>query len=141
MSKLLLPSIVFTFALLACQATAQQQTSVDPLTGTWVGDFGNGSYDRNTISLELKWNGQKLAGTIKPGLTNGRMYRTFTPFAIQKPLYDPKTGAIRFEALFEPRDRTYIIEGKVNRDTITGTWNRPTELRSGDFKLIRQKPE
>lgn len=104
-----------------------------------MGEFGNGYFDRNTITLELKWDGKKLAGTIKPGSPTGRMYRSFTPFPIEKPLFDPKSGAIKFEALFEPRDRSYIIEGKVNGDTMSGTWNRPTESRSGDFKLTHQK--
>lgn len=140
MKKLLLLCIPLSLALMACQATAQQQQSGgDPLTGTWVGDFGPGYFDRNTISLELKWDGKKLAGTIRPGSPNGRMYRNFTPFPIEKAVFDSRTGAIKFEALFEPRDRTYIIEGKINGDTISGTWNRPTELRSGDFKLTRQK--
>ena len=139
MNKLLLPSIALGFALLACQATAQQQSTGDRLTGTWVGDFGNGYFDRNTISLELKWDGKKLAGTIKPGSPGGRMYRSFMPFDIEKATFDPKTSAIKFEALFEPRDRTYVIEGKISGDTMSGTWNRPTENRSGDFKLIRQK--
>ncbi len=139
MKTLLLPCIVLSLALVACQATAQQQSGGDPLTGTWVGEFGNGYFDRNTITLELKWDGKKLAGTIKPGSPSGRMYRNFTPFPIEKPLFDPKSGAIKFGALFEPRDRTYIIEGKVTGDTMSGTWNRPTELRSGDFKMTRQK--
>lgn len=141
MKKLLLPCIALSFALLACQATAQQQSNGDPLTGTWLGDFGNGYFDRNTISLELKWDGKKLAGTIKPGNLSGRMYRNFTPFDIEKAVFNPKTSAIKFEALFEPRDRTYVIEGKVNGDTMSGTWNRPTESRSGDFKLTRQKAQ
>ena len=139
MKKLLLLCIVLSFALLACQATARQQGG-DPLTGTWLGDFGDGLWDRNTISLELKWDGKKLAGTIMPGAPNGRMYRNFMPFPIEKALFDPKTGAIRFEALFEPRGRTYIIDGKVTGDTMSGTWNRPAESRGGDFKLTRQKP-
>jgi hypothetical protein len=139
MKKAFLSSIVLSIALLACQAKAQQPSGGDPLTGTWLGDFGNGLWDRNTISLELKWDGKNLTGMIKPGAPNGRMYRNFTPFPIEKPMFDPRTGAIRFEALFEPRDRSYVIDGKVNGDTITGTWNRPTESRSGDFKVTRQK--
>jgi hypothetical protein len=67
------------------------------------------------------------------------MYRNFTPFPIQKAVFDPKTATIKFEGLFAPRDRNYVIEAKVNGDQMSGTWNRPTELRSGDFKLTRQK--
>jgi hypothetical protein len=139
MKKLLLTCIMVSFGLLACRATAVQQSGSDPLTGTWLGDFGPGHFDRNTIGLDLKWDGKNLIGTIKPGDPRGRMYRNFTPIPIQKPTFDPKTNTIKFEALFEPRDRTYIIEGKVDGDTISGTWTRPTESRNGDFKLTRQK--
>ena len=139
MKKFLLLCIIFSLALTACQATAQQQKGGDPLTGTWVGDFGNGYFDRNTITLELKWDGKKLAGTVRPGDPSGRMFRNFTPFPIEKAAFDPAASSIKFEAMFAPRDRTYIIDGKVNGDNMAGKWNRPTESRSGDFKLTRQK--
>jgi hypothetical protein len=129
---------MFSLLLTGCQATARQQSSGDPLSGTWLGDFGNGYFDRNTITLDLKWDGTKLSGSIKPGDPSGRMYRSFTPFPIEQAVFDSKTGIIKFEALFAPRDRNYVIEGKVTGDTMSGTWNRPTERRSGDFKLTRQ---
>jgi hypothetical protein len=138
MKKLLLSLLLVGLALIACQATAQQSGG-DSLTGVWVGEFGNGYFDRNTITLDLTWDGKKLTGTIKPGDPSGRMYRSFIPFPIEKAQYDPKTGEIKFEALFSPRERNYIISGKVTGNTITGTWDRPTERRSGDFKVTRQK--
>jgi hypothetical protein len=138
MKRVILSSIIVSLALIACQATAQQSGG-DSLTGVWVGDFGPGYFDRNTITLDLMWDGKTLAGTIKPGNPSGRMYRSFTPFPIEKAQYDPKTGEIKFEALFSPRDRNYIINGKVTGNTIAGTWDRPTEHRNGDFKLTRQK--
>jgi hypothetical protein len=140
MKTLLLLCIVLSFALVGCQVAAQQQSAGgDPLTGIWVGDFGNGYFDGNTITLDLKWDGKKLTGTVKPGDPGGRMYRNFTPFPIENAVFDARTGAVKFEALFAPRERNYVIEGKVNGDTIAGTWNRPTERRSGDFKLTHQK--
>jgi hypothetical protein len=138
MRNLLLSLIIVSLALIACQATAQQSGG-DSVTGVWVGDFGNGYFDRNTITLDLKWDGKELTGTVKPGDPSGRMYRSFTPFPIEKAHYDPKTGEIKFEALFSPRDRTYVITGKLTGNTIAGTWDRPTERRNGDFKLTRQK--
>ncbi len=138
MRKLLLSLTIVSLALIACQATAQQSGG-ESVTGVWVGDFGNGYFDRNTITLDLKWDGKTLTGSVKPGDPNGRMYRSFTPFPIEKAQYDPKTGEIKFEALFSPRDRTYVITGKLTGNTIAGTWDRPTERRSGDFKLTRQK--
>jgi hypothetical protein len=139
MKKLLLSLIIVSIALIACQATTAQQAGGDPLTGIWVGEFGNGYFDQNTITLDLKWDGKTLTGTVKPGEPGGRMYRNFTPFPIEKAQYDPKRGAIKFEALFSPRERNYVIEGKVSGNTISGIWDRPSERRSGDFKLTRQK--
>lgn len=144
MKTFLLLCIILSLTLLACQAgpaTARESSSGDPLTGTWQGDFGDGYFDRNTISLDLKWDGTNLSGMVRPGDPHGRMYRNFTPFEIQKASFDPATHAIKFEALFEPRSRAYVIEGKVNGDAMSGTWDRPTDRRSGDFKLTRKKAD
>ena len=111
------------------------------MTGTWVGDFGPAFYDRNTISIELKWDGKKLTGLIKPGDPSGRMYRNFPGFPIENASFDPATGVIKFEAMYQPRGRRYFIEGKVNNGTLSGKWNRPDENRDGDFKLTRRTTE
>ena len=108
------------------------------MTGTWVGDFGPAFYDRNTISLELKWDGKTLTGTIKPGVPGARMYRNFEGFPIEKASFDPDTGVVKFEAMYQPRGRRYIIEGKLKGNTLSGTWNRPEENKDGDFKLTRK---
>ncbi len=54
--------LLLGLCLVASCAPASQgsQEGGDPLTGTWVGDFGPAFYDRNTISLELNWDGKKL---------------------------------------------------------------------------------
>ena len=57
MKKLLLSLHPLSLALIACQATAQQ-TGGDALTGVWVGEFGNGYFDRNTITLDLNGTGK-----------------------------------------------------------------------------------
>src|ERR1043165_7430156 len=118
MKKLFLCLIV-SIPLVACQAKAEQSGG-GSVTGIWVGDFGDGYFDRNTITLDLKWDGKTLAGTIKPGDPNGRMYRSFTPFPIEKAQYDPETGEIKFEALFSPRERNYVITGKVTGNKMAG---------------------
>ncbi len=38
----------------------------DPLTGTWKGDWGPSAADRNQVTLELKWDGKALTGTVNP---------------------------------------------------------------------------
>jgi len=108
------------------------------LTGTWVGDFGPAFYDRNTITLELHWDGTTLTGIVRPGIPGARMYRNFDSFPIDKASFDPKTGMVKFEATYQPRGRHYVIEGKLNKNTLSGSWNRPDENRNGDFKLTKQ---
>ena len=122
----------------SCARAQGSQEGGDPLTGTWVGDFGPAFYDRNTITLELHWDGTTLTGIVRPGIPGARMYRNFDSFPIDKASFDPKTGMVKFEATYQPRGRHYVIEGKLNKNTLSGSWNRPDENRNGDFKLTKQ---
>jgi hypothetical protein len=122
----------------SCSRAGDSAGSGDPLTGTWVGDFGPAFYDRNTISLELNWDGTHLTGMVKPGVPGARMYKNFQGFPIENASFDPKTGILKFQASYQPRGRVYLIEGKVSRNTINGTWARPEERKDGDFKLTRK---
>jgi len=112
--------------------------SGDPLTGTWVGDFGPAFYDRNTISLELAWDGKNLSGMVKPGTPGERMYRNFEGFPIENASFDPATGTMKFEATYKARDRHYVLEGKLTKGSLMGTWNRPEDKVHGDFRLTRK---
>jgi len=139
MKRLLAVSLaVLLSTAIACARLQGAQEGSDSISGTWVGDFGPALYDRNTISLELKWDGKKLTGTVKPGDPYGRMYRNFEGFPIENASFDPKTAIIKFEAMYQPRGRRYIIEGKINKNTFSGTWTRPDENKDGDFKLTRK---
>lgn len=102
----------------------------DPLTGTWKGDFGPNPNDRNPVTLELRWDGKTLTGTVNPGPDG---------IPIEKASFDPDTKTVKFEATYKPRNRHYTVEGKVDKNTMSGTWNRPN--RSGDFKLTKQTAE
>jgi hypothetical protein len=137
--KLKLVLLVLSLALLvSCAGSNNAKTGGDP-TGTWVGDFGPAFYDRNTISLELHWDGKELTGMIRPGVQGGRMYRNFDGFEIEHGAFDPATGAMKFDATYKPRNRRYVIEGTLKKDTLSGKWNRPEENRDGDFKLTRSR--
>jgi hypothetical protein len=130
--------------VLICASCARMQGSEgseqrgDPITGTWVGDFGPAFYDRNTISIQLKWDGTNLMGMVVPGDPNGRMYRNFAGFPIENASFDPGTGTVKFEAVYQARNRHYFIEGKVTENTLKGTWKRPEDRADGDFKLTRK---
>ena len=102
----------------------------DPLSGTWTGDWGPSASDRNTVTVELKWDGKVLTGTVNPGPN---------AVALQKSTFDPKPGAIHMEADAKGRrgnDIHYVIDGKVENNTMTGTWNH--DNRKGDFKITKK---
>src|ERR1051326_3183660 len=101
----------------ACASTQGSQDAEQFVSGTWIGDFGPAFYDRNTIALELNWDGMKLTGMVRPGVPGARMYRNFASFPIENASFDPKTGIVRFEATYEPRGRRYFIQGKVSKNT------------------------
>jgi hypothetical protein len=132
-------ALVLFFCLIA-SCGRRDDSPADPrsINGTWVGDFGPAFYDRNTISLELHWDGKELTGKILPGVQGGRMYRNFTGFSIENASFDPTTGAVRFEATYKPKERRYIIEGKLTKNALSGTWNRPGDNSDGDFKLTKK---
>jgi hypothetical protein len=109
--------------------TEPQVSSTDPVSATWTGDWGPSAQDRNPVTLELRWDSTNLTGTINPGekavqLSTGS--------------FDPATGAIRMEADTQSFDGPvhYVIEGKVEGSTMTGTWRH--ERRQGDFRVTRQ---
>jgi hypothetical protein len=138
MRRILYFSLLLSFCLPTFCAPSRSGAQGSDPNGTWVGDFGPAFYDRNTISLELHWDGTNLTGMVRPGVPGGRMYRSFEGFPIENAVFDAKSGAVKFEATYKPRDRRYIIEGKVNKNTLTGTWSRPADYKDGDFKLTRK---
>ena len=106
------------------------QAADDPLSGTWTGDWGPSAMDRNQVTVELKWDGKNLTGTVNPG-----------PNAIElkKATFDPKTNAVHFEADTTNRRGNpihYVIDGKIDAKTMTGTWNH--DNRNGDFKITKK---
>jgi hypothetical protein len=123
-----------TFALmvsaLLLTAAAFAQKPADPLSGTWVGDWGPSATDRNQVTVELKWDGKALSGTVNPGPN---------AVALQHASFDPKTNAVHFEADAKGRggqERHYKVDGKLDKNTLSGTWSH--ESRNGDFKITKK---
>jgi hypothetical protein len=115
---------------IAVGALGLSTQAADPLTGTWTGDWGPSASDRNQVTVELKWDGKTLTGTVNPG-PNAVVLKNNT--------FDPKTGAIHMEADTKNRrgnDIHYVIEGKVENGTMTGSWNH--DDRKGDFKITKK---
>ena len=122
--------LVLVAVCLAVSASAFAQKPKDPISGTWVGDWGPSPSDRNQVTVELKWDGKNLTGTVNPG-----------PNAVelQKTSFDPKTGAVHMEADAKNRRGNpihYLIDGKVEGDTMSGSWSH--DNRKGDFRITRK---
>lgn len=119
--------------LVACLALpaaglAQGKAAADPISGSWSGDWGPSPGDRNQVTVDLKWDGKALTGTVNPG-----------PNAVQisKATFDPKTGVVHMEADVK-RGTTihYVIDGKVEKNTMSGSWNH--DNRKGDFRITKK---
>ena len=102
----------------------------DPLSGNWAGDWGPSASDRNQVTVELKWDGKALSGTVNPGPN---------AVALQKATFDSKTNDVHFEADAKGRSGNVLhspIDGKVEKDTMTGSWSH--DQRKGDFKITKK---
>ncbi|HEY3127887.1 MAG TPA: hypothetical protein VGL91_00370 [Acidobacteriota bacterium] len=119
--------VFILFAMVASGAALQQ--SSDPLSGTWTGDWGPSAADRNPVTVELKWDGKVLTGTVNPG-PNAVELKNCT--------FDANSNAVHMEADAKSRrgnEIHYMIDGKVENNTMTGSWNHGN--RKGDFKITR----
>ena len=119
-------------SLVVCLVMVVSALAQDAVSGTWSGDWGPSPGDRNNITLDLKWDGKALTGNI----TGGQNVSGTIP--LQKTTYDAKTGTIHMEAGANSRGRSvhYVVDGKVDKNTMTGTWNH--DNRKGDFKLTKK---
>src|SRR6187455_3427031 len=111
-----LKAISLTFAMLALALTAsvgaQDKKAADPLSGTWAGDWGPSAGDRNPVTVELKYDGKALTGTVNPGAN---------AVELQKSTFDAKTGAVHMEADSKNRKGDtvhFVIDGKVDGATM-----------------------
>jgi hypothetical protein len=131
-SKILALFIFLASLMTAAAAFAQEG---HPLKGSWIGDWGPNSNDRNPITIIMDWDGKQITGMVNPG-----------PGAtqLQKATLDPKGWLVHFEvdtknAAGQPVH--YTVDGKIenlglyNR-SIVGTWNHDNV--KGDFKITRQ---
>ena len=128
--KVCLYALFVALLLLAACARAPEReqgaAASDPLTGAWSGDWGPSEQNRTPVTVDLKWDGANLSGTVNPG-----------PNAIEltKASFKPDTGAITMEADAPGHGGHYTIQGKVKGNTMTGTWGR--DNGSGDFTITK----
>ena len=125
---------IFGLAVVALALTSglvsAQSKPADPLSGTWTGDWGPSASDRNAVTVDLKWDGKALSGTVNPGET---------AVELKSCTFDAKTGTVHMEADAKNRrgaDVHFVIDGKVEGGAMSGSWNH--DARKGDFKITRK---
>ena len=98
------------------------QRGSDPLTGAWTGDWGPNAGDRNTVSVDLKWDGKALTGVV-----HSINYQR-ADVTLQKSTFNPASGAVHMETDAQnPRGGApihYVIDGKLANGSMTGSWSR-----------------
>ena len=120
-------STVMSLGLVLCLSIAGLLFAADTISGTWTGEWGPNTFERSQVVAQLKYDGKAVTGTIDPGSS---------PVTISKGTFNEKTGALHLEA--EGRGRGgarnhYVIDGKLEKRTITGTWKY--EKGNGDFTI------
>lgn len=104
--------------------------STDPVSGEWVGQWGPSPSRQTAVTLELKWDGSNLTGTVNPG-------RDAIP--LSKALFDPQSQAVTLELDGPNPDREivhYVIKGTIEGMTMRGTFDRDGD--AGTFQLERR---
>lgn len=122
--------LIGCFVLLTAVATIAQTgaETTDPVTGTWGSD--------GLTYLDLKFDGKtRVSGTTIWRQGSRYEYRA----AIQAGSFDAKTGALKLEGEGKRPDGVtvaYVIEGTVEKDTVTGTFKFGDDR--GEFTFKRQ---
>ena len=127
---MLLRNFTLITLLLLSACRSEPAVSREAPSGTWSGDYVIGSDQREPISVDLRWEGTNLRGVVHAGPRS---------LPITNASFKPETGVISMEFDAEGnRGRTvhYIINGKVNGDTITGTWTHDDQ--QGEFRVTKQ---
>ena len=121
--------VSYLICALICAAALPLLAQTDAISGSWTGDWGPTAAHRNPVTVDLKWDGKALTGTVNPGPN---------AITLQKTTFDPKTGDVHLEAEAASRGSKvhFVIDGKVEKGTMTGSWNH--DNRKGDFKITKK---
>jgi len=125
------------FFLLACLAISIYVFAQEghPLTGTWSGDWGPTTAQRNHITLVMNWDGDRVTGVMNPGPDSSplNVFVDYSSWSVRLDAEskDPAGKAVRIEA-----------EGKLEdigspRRKLVGTWRQAGV--TGEFKVTREQ--
>src|SRR5262245_52329821 len=99
-------------------------------SGSWKGEYELTPERRESIGVDLKWEGGALGGVVHAGVRS---------LPLTKASYQADTGAISLEFDAEGnggRTVHYVIDGKVSGNTMTGTWTHDDQ--HGAFRVTKQ---
>ena len=123
--------VVTILCLIICFSLVIPAFAADPITGTWSGDWGPSKSDRNQVTVQFKYDGKALTGTVNPG---------DKAVQLTKSSFDEKTGTVHLEADAKNEMGAgmvhFVIDGKLSNNTMTGTWNHGNV--KGDFKITKK---
>ena len=105
-------------------------TSADPVSGEWVGQWGPSPSRQTAVTLELKWDGSTLTGTVNPGRD---------AILLSKAMFDPQSHAVTLELDGPNPDGEivhYVVKGKIEGTTMSGTFDRAGD--AGTFRLEKR---
>lgn len=130
-TNILAVCLIATLSILSgCSSATPSTAAPDSISGRWIGEWGPSPSRQTEVTVELKWDGATLRGTIDPDRR---------PFELSKASFDPKTSAVTME-LDGPNSRGekvhYVIEGMVAENTMSGTFDRAGE--KGTFKIQKK---
>src|SRR6187401_3549788 len=106
--------LVFIALLLASCTSKPVPAAEAPPSGRWSGDYGPDAARRESVALDLRWEGTNLNGSVKVGVRS---------IPLTKVAFTPATGAItlEFDAQgAEGQPVHYVIDGKIEGDKMTG---------------------
>jgi hypothetical protein len=126
--------VIMLSLLAACSSgpAASNDSAGSPTTpaGSWSGDYGSSSIQREPIRVDLKWEEPNLTGVVYAGPRS---------LPLKKASFKPETGAIRMELETQGNRGQivhYTIQGKISGNVMSGTWTH--DDLSGDFKVTRR---
>ena|SRR5581483_7332818 len=127
---------LYFLCLIACLVMVGSALAQEghPLTGTWAGDWGPNTSQRNHLTLVMSWDGKNVSGVLNPGDNAVQIRNIFL---------DVTNWTVRIEADGKDASGKAVhisAEGKLDdigsyHRKLSGTWTQGTT--KGDFKLTR----
>jgi hypothetical protein len=105
-----------------------------PLTGSWTGDWGASTTERNNITLVMEWEGEKIGGFVLLGATSVPLVSVALDVAKWTVNLEAKGKDAKGAAIDIVAEGQLENIGSAHR-TITGTWRQGAG--KGDFKITR----